>query len=121
MYQSGGHIYVYLIYGIHEMFNVVTGQEGCGEAVLVRAAESINSRSINLSGPGRFTKSLKIDRRLNGKRLDSKEIYFLDAPKPTKIKNTKRIGVEYAGKWANRKLRFYDANSKKVSTLKQRS
>ncbi len=62
MYENGGWVYIYLCYGIHYMFNIVTGVKNSPEAVLVRGVEGFN-------GPGKLTKALKIDKTLNGENL----------------------------------------------------
>ncbi|MBN8553911.1 MAG: DNA-3-methyladenine glycosylase [Deltaproteobacteria bacterium] len=115
MFGMGGHIYVYFIYGMYEMFNVVTGKENEAEAVLIRAAESLDDSKLKLSGPGKFTRGMKITRKVNGLLLTSDKIFFSQGPSPKKIISDKRIGVDYAGKWKDAKLRFYDSESSEIS------
>jgi DNA-3-methyladenine glycosylase len=115
LFGPGGSIYVYFIYGMYEMFNIVTGGVGDAEAVLIRAAEALDEPKLDLSGPGKFTRGLKITRKHKGLSLVDSEIYLLDGPSPKKIITTKRIGVDYAGKWKDARLRFYDAESDAVS------
>ena len=104
MYQSGGIWYVYLCYGVHEMLNLVTGPEGYPAAVLIRGVDG-------LAGPGRLTKHLEIDRRLNGlpARPDNGlhlEDCGLEIPRRM-LKSGPRIGVGYAGPvWARKPWRF---------------
>src|SRR3954469_12141721 len=62
MFGPAGHAYVYLIYGMHEMFNIVTGAAGDAQAVLIRAAEPLDEWDANLSGPGKLTSALGIHR-----------------------------------------------------------
>lgn len=115
MFGPPGYAYVYLIYGMYSMLNFVTSHQDDAQAVLIRAAESLDSEDLNLSGPGRLTKSLKITRSLNGEDLCGSILYVLDAPKPKRVRSAKRIGVDYAGHWKNRLLRFYDPLSSEVS------
>lgn len=115
MYGPAGYAYIYFIYGMYEMLNVVTHGPDEPQAVLIRAAEPVDPKNFNLSGPGRLTRSLKIDRRLNGADLCGDKIFFLDGKVPLKIFVGPRIGVDYAGAWAKRRLRFLDAESPFVS------
>lgn len=100
MWETGGTIYVYLCYGIHEMFNIVCGGEN-PEAVLIRGI-------TDFQGPGKMTKRLHIDRSLNGKNLiDCDEISLFDDENIYKCKETPRIGIDYALKKDRKaKLRF---------------
>ena len=91
MFLAGGHFYVYLCYGIHEMLNIVSGEAGKPEAVLIRGIEGV-------SGPGRVTKALKIDRSLNGLDLVSDNNFWIedDGGATPKYTVEKRIGIDYA-------------------------
>ncbi len=109
LYGPGGFWYVYLCYGIHEMLNLVVGPAGWPAAVLVRGVEGIR-------GPGRVTKQLGIDRRLNaapaapvsGLWLEDRGVVL-----PRKaIEITPRIGVDYAGEvWSMKPWRFVHADA----------
>ena len=101
MYEEGGHAYVYLCYGIHWLFNVVSGQKGFPEAVLIRGLEGFN-------GPGKLTRALAIDGRFNGENLiDSKQLWIEDDGQKPAFKTSKRIGISYASeKDRNRLWRF---------------
>jgi DNA-3-methyladenine glycosylase len=116
MFGPAGHAYVYLVYGMHEMFNIVAGPTGSGQAVLIRAAEPPAGRKKNLSGPGKLANGLRITRAYNGLDLTGDRLFLMHDPelKP-RIRRTKRIGCDYAGKWKDRLLRFVDADSKAVS------
>jgi DNA-3-methyladenine glycosylase len=102
MYHPGGHLYVYLIYGMYWMLNVVTGGENDPQAVLIRGVES-------LAGPGKLTRSFGIDRSFYGEDLTiSDRIWFEDSQAKPLIKTSERIGIEYAGEyWKTRPWRFY--------------
>jgi DNA-3-methyladenine glycosylase len=103
MFGPPGTLYVYLVYGLHWMLNVVTCETGYPAAVLIRGVDGI-------SGPGRLCSALKIDQRLNGRPASAPSgLWFEDAPplRQQKVVRTPRIGVGYAGpKWSARKLRF---------------
>ncbi len=121
MFGPAGHAYVYLVYGLHELFNVVTGAVGEPQAVLVRAVEPVPgtvgpSGAERGDGPGRLTRLLDIDRRLLGERLDRPPVTIHPGPAPTETVATPRIGVDYAGtKWASARLRFVDGASAQLS------
>jgi len=116
MFGQGGHAYVYLIYGMYEMFNIVASTPGDAQAVLIRAAEPLDGWQANLSGPGRLTRVLGITRADNGLELTGTRMFLLDDPacRP-RIMTTRRIGVDYAGEWKDAHLRFIDADSTAVS------
>jgi DNA-3-methyladenine glycosylase len=105
MYKAGGRWYVYLCYGIHEMLNLVTGPEGHPAAVLIRGLDTI-------SGPGRLTRRLKINRELNGALAEpSSGLHLEEGVKPLRrgsIQCGPRIGVDYAGPiWTAKPWRFW--------------
>lgn len=101
MYREGGCIYVYLIYGMYWMLNVVTEKKDIPQAVLIRGIEGF-------SGPGKLTRALGIDKRFNGKRLSVKTgLWIEDSGKKFKYEKAKRIGIEYAGEvWKNKLWRY---------------
>ena len=103
MYGPAGHWYVYLCYGIHWMLNVVTGEEGYPAAVLFRAAG-------DFIGPGRLTKGLRIDNRLNTRLVEQQTGLWIEdrgmRVSRSQIERTPRIGVDYAGDWKDKLYRF---------------
>ncbi|HWE35288.1 MAG TPA: DNA-3-methyladenine glycosylase [Isosphaeraceae bacterium] len=109
MFGPPGFAYVYLIYGMHHCFNIVTEAEGKGAAVLVRALEPVRGIEASASGPGRLCKALGIDRGRNGIDLVGDEL-FLSAPEqagPIEVVARPRVGVASAGEgWAAAPLRF---------------
>ncbi|HET7400211.1 MAG TPA: DNA-3-methyladenine glycosylase [Usitatibacter sp.] len=109
MFGPPGHAYVYLIYGMHWCMNVVTQPEGVASAVLLRALEPVMNVELRTQGPGLLCKAMGIDGRLQGHDLLGDSL-FIAAPahEPAiRIVKRPRIGVDYAGHWARRLLRFY--------------
>jgi DNA-3-methyladenine glycosylase len=116
MFGPGGHAYVFLIYGMHEMFNIVSGERDDPQAVLVRAAEPLDGWEADLAGPGKLARALRITRKLNGRDLTGDPLFFLSDPdyQPAIVQTT-RIGVDYAGAWKDAPLRFLDVSSAAIS------
>lgn len=101
MFKQGGTVYVYLIYGQYWLLNLVTGKEGDASAVLIRGVKGF-------SGPGRVGREFQLDRSFYGETLiDSQRIWVEDAEPITEFKTSKRIGIGYAGEWADKLWRFY--------------
>lgn len=116
MFGPPGHAYVYLIYGMHHCLNVVTEPEGHGSAVLIRALEPVSNITGKTSGPGLLCKALGVDRSLNGADLLGDQLYIADVgAEDFRINKRPRIGVDYAGAWARRLLRFYIRGNAHVS------
>ena len=117
MFGPPGHAYVYLVYGIHRCMNVVTECEGHASAVLLRAIEPTSNINGRTQGPGLLCQAMGIDRSLNGHDLVSDDLYIAAAHEPETfaIARRPRIGVDYAGLWAKRLLRFYVKGSLYVS------
>ena len=107
LFGPPGIAYVYFIYGMHHMLNVVTEREEFPAAVLIRALE-IDGTLID--GPGRLCRDLSIDRSLNRMDLtEGRELWFEDPGTKiaaAQIKTFPRIGVDYAGEWAKKPYRF---------------
>ncbi len=101
MFLEGGAVYVYLIYGMYWLLNLVTGTEGDASAVLIRGIEGF-------SGPGRVGRKLQLDKSFYGESLtNSTRIWVENAEPVVEIKTSKRIGIEYSGEWAGKLWRFY--------------
>lgn len=135
LYKEGGTIYVYLIYGMYNLLNIVTKNENDPEAVLIRAVEpieNIDAMAVNrfgkiykdlssyqkknlTNGPGKLTMAMEIDRALNGKILSQDYLYIEEGEDVRNIIETKRIGIDYAGEDANLPLRFYIEDNPYVS------
>jgi DNA-3-methyladenine glycosylase len=109
MFGPPGHAYVYLIYGMYCCMNVVTQAEGKASAVLLRALEPVKNVKGRTQGPGLLCRAMQIDTALTGHDLLSTDFYIADdgiVPTAGIVKRP-RIGVDYAGQWAKRLLRFY--------------
>ncbi len=107
MFGQAGLAYVYLIYGMYHCFNIVTEREGYPAAILVRAVE-VDGRLID--GPGKVCRDLKIDKTHNYHDLTAGKILWLedrgDRLPDSSIMTAPRIGVDYAGPWAQKPWRF---------------
>jgi DNA-3-methyladenine glycosylase len=109
MFGPPGHAYVYLVYGLHCCMNVVTERNGHASAVLLRAVEPVSNVEGPTNGPGRLCRAMGIDRRLNAHDLTGDDFFIARPPAaaPVAVVRRPRIGVDYAGRWARRLLRFY--------------
>ena len=131
MFEKGGMAYVYLCYGIHHLFNIVTNAEGSPDAVLVRAVQPLNALSsvmlsgkalrestTSTNGPGKLTRALGIDIGNNGMDLTGDNIWIEDSGyqvASSQIILTKRVGVGYAGDDADLPWRFYIKDNNWIS------
>ena len=133
MYTKGGTAYVYLCYGIHHMFNVVTNVEGVPHAVLIRSVQPLDGIDIMLqrrnlknisnrltAGPGILSQAMGISVQISGQSLLDKQIWIENRENNNPLKNFKiisspRVGVKYAGKDVSNPWRFHVANSLWVS------
>ncbi|MDD5031727.1 MAG: DNA-3-methyladenine glycosylase [Patescibacteria group bacterium] len=131
MFGEPGIIYVYFTYGMHYMLNIVTEGKEYPAAVLIRAVELVSHNAYrithnvertvyNTNGPAKLTKILRIDKRFNGLPIYLKK-YGLwiesrdEELKDSQIKKTTRVGVDYAGRYKNKKWRFYIKGNEFVS------
>ncbi|MEZ4233835.1 MAG: DNA-3-methyladenine glycosylase [Polyangiaceae bacterium] len=134
MYGPAGLCYVFRIYGMHDHLNVVAGEEGEPHAVLVRALEPklglatmrarrsartkrAPSDAQLLSGPGKLTQALGITRELYGHSLDRAPLWLAEEPTSTRprVDRSARVGVDYAGSWAEKPWRFSERGSPWIS------
>lgn len=101
MFREGGLVYVYLIYGMYWMLNVVTGKTGEASAVLIRGVQ-------NISGPGRVGKALQLDKSFYGENLyTSDRLWIEDSTITPEYKSLPRVGIGYAGEpWISMPWRF---------------
>ena len=102
MYHAGGKIYVYFVYGMYWMLNIVTGEENNPQAALIRGIGGFK-------GPGKLTRFLNINGSYYGEDLTvSDRIWIEDNGRTFKYKNGTRIGIDYAGNpWKDKLWRFY--------------
>lgn len=123
MYGKGGVAYVYLCYGIHHLFNIVTNNQETPHAILIRALEPLKGIDIMLErtnkkqldhsltrGPGNVSKALGIYTKHSGESMLSKELFIAEDGFVLNKKDkaaSPRIGVDYAGDDANLPYRFY--------------
>jgi len=135
MYASGGTVYVYLCYGIHHLFNIVTNKENIPHAILIRAIQPLDGIDIMLgrrnlknisnrltAGPGILSQAMGISVHISGQSLLDKQIWIENREKNNPLKNFKiisspRVGVQYAGKDALNPWRFQLENSPWVSPV----
>jgi len=132
MFGPPGYAYVFLVYGLHWHFNLVTTASGAPHAVLIRAVEPLagvelmaQRRGLSPShrdltnGPGKLCVAFGIDRASYGADLTQAPLFLCDpgtAVRP-RVARSPRIGVDYAGEWAARPWRFYDRDSPHVSRV----
>lgn len=102
MFREGGLVYVYLVYGIHWLLNIVTGKEGDASAILIRGLEGV-------PGPGRVGKILQLDKSFYGEDLStSNRIWIEDNDNLITYRAAPRIGIDYAGEpWISKHWRFF--------------
>ena len=132
MFNSGGCVYVYLIYGIHNCFNIVTNEKGKPEAVFVRAVEplsgieiikekrDIKSKQVEelTNGPGKLSQALDINKELNGYDLVSGDEIYLktdDNNPEYQVISGKRINIDYAEEYREKLWRFFIKGNSFVS------
>ena len=132
MYGAPGHAYVFFVYGMHWHFNLVTTALDVPHAVLIRAVEPLEGIELMASrrgiaatrkeltnGPGKLCRAFAIDRENYGADLTRGPLHLLPGS-PTRAVRSPRIGVDYAGAWAERPYRFYDPKSPYVSVFRGR-
>ena len=129
MFLEGGHVYIYLIYGMYHCFNITANKKDIPEAVLIRAVEPIENieymkelrkvkREKDISnGPGKLTKALSIDKNINSFDLTNNNEIWLedDNYKIEKIIEAKRVGIDYAEEYTHKLWRFYISDNPHIS------
>ena len=131
MFGEAGRAYIYLCYGIHQMFNIVTAKEGIAHAILIRAVEPMEGIDVMLKrtgkakadftltkGPGNVGKAFGFHTSQCGLLLTGKEIFVTDdgfKVNEQDIISSPRIGIDYAGDHAEWHYRFYIKGNKYVS------
>jgi DNA-3-methyladenine glycosylase len=118
MFGPPGHLYVYLIYGLHHCVNVVTGPGRKPEAVLIRAVEIVEGEELArqhrgdvpadrlAAGPGNVAAAFGLDRRHDGADLLNGPVRLAAGAAPHRIERTRRVGISSAGAWTDRPFRF---------------
>ncbi len=132
MYENGGRAYIYLCYGIHHLFNVVTNVEGKADAVLIRAIEPLDGKDVIIkrrnfkiftpkitAGPGKLSQALGINKNMNGENLITSSVVWIEIGDyilaEDEITIDKRIGIDYAEEDADLLWRFYIKENISVS------
>ena len=127
LFGPPGHLYVYLIYGLHHCANVVCGPGDKPEAVLLRAVAITHGLELAVarrgvvpparlaSGPGNLGAAFGLDRSLDGSDLVDGAVWLARGTPPRRVARRPRVGVAYAGAWAGRALRFLDPDDPHVS------
>lgn len=132
MWGEPGYAYVFFVYGMHWHVNLVTTREGAPHAVLIRAVEPLEGVELmaaarrllatdrNLTnGPGKLCTAFGIDRSLYGADLCRGPLFLAEGTRG-KIARSPRIGVDYAGEWAERPWRFFEQENPYVSRAPKR-
>ncbi|MCD3193892.1 DNA-3-methyladenine glycosylase [Clostridium botulinum C] len=135
MYEDGGCVYVFQIYGMYNCLNIVTSHKEVPQAVLIRAVEPISNidkfsfnrfkKNFNeltkyqqkniTNGPGKLCMAMNITKEFNGEDLSLDRIYILDNKEEFQVVSSKRIGIDYAEEAKDYLLRFYIKDNKYVS------
>jgi DNA-3-methyladenine glycosylase len=130
MFGPAGFAYVFVLYGVHHAFNVVTARSGKPEAVLIRAIQPIRGVEIMAerrglpvghraigNGPGKLCQALGINKEHYGVNITQGVITISDGPRAT-VETSPRVGIDYAGEWAAKPWRFVERGSPYVSKVK---
>lgn len=131
MYGAPGLAYVFLVYGLHFHLNLVTTAEGLPHAVLLRAVEPLSGQAIMAerrkiaadrvtltNGPGKLCQAFGIDRAHYGADLTRRPLYLAEGAPRGRVLRSARVGVDYAGEWAKKPWRFYEAGNPWVSPVR---
>jgi len=132
MYRRGGIAYIYLIYGIYSLLNVVTGAEETPHAILIRALEPVTGIGIMMrrrksetilnltSGPGKLCEALGLTREQNGSDLTGNTVWIEAPEQPVKqemILRAPRVGIDYAEEFIHKPWRFFIKDNPFVSKI----
>ena len=120
LFLDGGHVYIYFIYGMYYMLNIVANIENIPEGVLIRSVEPIDANNENkllTNGPGKLCNALGIDKTFNEIDLCYSDVIYLidDGYKVEEIVFSKRVNIDYAEEDKDRLWRFYVKNNKYIS------
>ncbi|MPZ13208.1 MAG: DNA-3-methyladenine glycosylase [Chloroflexi bacterium] len=117
MYEESGHAYIYLIYGMYWCLNVVTEEVGQPCAVLLRAVEPIAGLALSADGPGKLCRAFGLNGAWNRADLTVSPLGITPGEPipPENVGVSPRIGVDYAGEWALRPLRYFIRGNRSVS------
>jgi DNA-3-methyladenine glycosylase len=128
MFGPPGFAYVFFVYGMHWHVNLVTTEEGAPHAVLLRAVEPVQGAELmaarrglrstdpNLTnGPGKLCQAFGIDRAQYGADLTRGKLFLSEGQAPSRLGRSPRIGVDYAGSWAEKPWRFFETGNAWVS------
>ena len=111
MFGPAGYAYVYLIYGMYHMLNIVTSREGDPQAVLLRAALPLDNWNVDLSGPGKLARAFGVTLADRGLDMTGGDFYIIKRTRyKPRIIITPRVGIDYSGEWKHAPLRFLDAS-----------
>lgn len=112
MFGPPGYAYVYLIYGMHHCLNVVCDRDGFPAAILIRAVEPVDNVTRDTRGPGRVCAAMQITLAENGADLTRGDLWIEERESAApRLEATPRIGIDYAGVWAERPWRWIDVDS----------
>lgn len=122
LYGPPGYAYVYLIYGMYSMLNAVAWPEGTPGGVLIRAVEPVYGIDRSTDGPGKLTKALHIGQELHRADLAGPRLIFAPDREiaDEAVEATPRIGVDYAGEWAEKPWRLTIRGNPHVSRRSRR-
>ena len=117
MFGPAGHAYIYLIYGMYHLFNVVAWPEGKPAGILVRAVEPLSGITGTTHGPGRLTRAMEINGTYNTLPVweGALRVHQGTPISDVEVSTGPRIGVDYAGEWARKPWRFWITNHPNVS------
>ncbi|HRD02851.1 MAG TPA: DNA-3-methyladenine glycosylase [Candidatus Saccharicenans sp.] len=124
-YEEGGHVYIYLVYGMYWQLNIITSLAGKPECVLIRALEVPGENKDIASGPGKLCRYLQLDKSFYAEDLTrSKRMWIEERGEtvgPAQIERTPRIGIDYAGPdWSQKKWRFLIKPKKNKRQMKRK-